>query len=185
MRDVTANDQAPNRPAKSGLFSVEDTYWGYVVQSKRRAPTGVLFAQAASFFLAAGFVIATAGMLVAPIITGGATMGAMRLGVAVLFLGIAAYLFWFASRGARSDLHVDTSVGEIREVIKNRFGRSTTVGCYGFDAIGGVAIENQGNGRSPSLVLQYGKSGQSVVVAEGAEAQLIPLRDRLARDLIV
>jgi hypothetical protein len=35
------------------------------------------------------------------------------------------------------------------------------------------------------LVLQYRDTDQQVSVAEGLEAQLIPLRDRLAQDLMV
>ena len=77
------------------------------------------------------------------------------------------------------------SVGEVREVICNRAGKPTTVGCYGFDTIGGVFLEYNEDHETASLVLRYRNTSQTVHVAEGTEAQLISLRDRLAQDLMV
>ena len=57
--------------------------------------------------------------------------------------------------------------------------------CYGFDTIGGVFLDyNEETGKS-NLVLRYRNTVQTVPVAEGTEAQLIGLRDRLGHDLMV
>ena len=166
-------------------FQVEDTYWGYIVRSNRRPSIGILLAQATSFFFGACFLTAAIGILVLPTIMFDGDFGVFRLGATTLFGAVAFYLLWFASRGTRSELHVDNSVGEIREVIRNKAGRPTTVACYGFDTIGGVFLDNNCQTGVANLVLRYRDSIHSVMVAEGTEAQLAGLRDRLGMDLMV
>lgn len=173
------------RFAKTSTFEVEDTYWGYIVRSNRGPSLGVVLSQAISYFFGACFLTACAGILLMPTLMFDGDLGAFRVGAATIFGAVAAYLLWFASRGTRAELHVDNSVGEIREVICNRAGKPTTVGSYGFDTIGGVFLDyNEETGLS-NLVLRYRNTVQTVPVAEGTEAQLIRLRDRLGHDLMV
>lgn len=186
MTDLNASGQTGMGPmVKSSGFSVEDIYWGYIVKSGRRPGIGIVLAQVTSFFFGACFLTAATGILLLPTVMFDGDIGPMRIGAAVLFGAVAVYLLWFASRGSQPELHVDTSVGEIREVICNRAGRPTTVGCYGFDTIGGVFMEQHPTEHTATLVLRYRNTAQTVCVAEGIEAQLIPLRDRLGQDLMV
>lgn len=186
MSDLNASGQRDAAAfARPSGFSVEDIYWGYIVKSGRRPPIGVVVAQALSFFFGACFLTAGIGILMMPTLMFDGDLGPMRIGSAVLFGAVSVYLLWFASRGSQPELHIDTSVGEIREVICNRAGRPTTVGCYGFDTIGGVFMEQHPTENTASLVLRYRNTAQTVSVAEGIEAQLIPLRDRLGQDLML
>lgn len=171
--------------AKPSGFSVEETYWGYIVRSGRRPGTAVMLAQGVSFFFGACLLSAAIGILLLPTSMFDGGLGAIRMGAAVLFAAVALYLLWFASRGSVPELHVDTSVAEIREVLVNRVGRPSTVGCYGFDSIGGIFMEEDIETGMATLILRYRNTAQTVFVAEGTVAQLIPLRDRLGRDLMV
>ncbi len=172
--------------ANPATFSVEEIFWGYKIRSNLGAPLGLMLAQVISFFFGACLLTAAFGLFVMPSMMFSTDVGAMRIGVAVLFAGLAAYLLWFASRGTKSELHVDTSLGEIREVISNRAGRPSTVGVYGFDTIGGVFLEQAAREDGMmTLVLRYRNTAQTVPVAIGTEAQLMGLRDRLANDLMV
>ncbi|WP_106744046.1 hypothetical protein [Yoonia maritima] len=171
--------------AKPTHFAVEDTFWGYQIRSGRAPAIGVMMAQLFSYFFGACFMIAAVSMLALPVLFFNGDVGVIRLAASVLFAAVGFYLLWFASRGSQAEIHVDTSVGEIREVISNRAGKPTTIGAYGFDAIGGVFIESQPENGLASLVLQYRDTNQRVCVAEAIEAQLIPLRDRLAQDLMI
>lgn len=182
MTDATA--EFGNQMAKPSTFNVEDTYWGYKIRSGRGPSFGVALGQAASFFFGVCFLTAAIGILALPTLFFDGELGAMRIGSAALFGAMAAYLLWFASRGTRTEVHVDTSLGEVREVICNRAGRPTTVGSYGFDMIGGVMLEQDSARDTSQLVMQYQSSSQNVVVAEGTDAQLVSLRDRLAQDLL-
>ena len=186
MSDIDLPNQSKQRRlARPSTFEVEDTYWGYIVRSTRGPSLGVMLSQAGSFFFGACFLTAAAGILLLPSVMFDGDSGAFRIGAATLLASVAAYLLWFASRGTQPEIHVDNSVGEIREVICNRAGRPTTLAVYGFDAIGGVFLDyNESTGLS-NLVLRYRNTVQSVPVAEGQEAQLIGLRDRLGHDLMV
>lgn len=179
---VQHNQQRLARPSS---FQVEDTYWGYIVRSGRGPSLGVVLSQAVSFFFGACFLTAAVGILLMPTMMFDGDLGVFRVGAATLFGAFAIYLLWFASRGTRAELHVDNSVGEIREVICNRAGKPTTVGCYGFDTIGGVFLDYSEDTGTSNLVLRYRNTVQTVPVAEGTEAQLIGLRDRLGHDLMV
>ncbi|KJZ20342.1 hypothetical protein TW80_05920 [Loktanella sp. S4079] len=171
--------------AKSSSFSVEDTFWGYQIKSGRSPALGVVLAQILSYLFGASFMIAAVSILAMPVLFFDGNIGVIRIMASVLFGAVGFYLLWFASRGSQAEVHIDTSVGEIREVITNRAGRPTTIGAYGFDAISSVGIEPQSESAVAALVLEYRDSGQRVSVAEGIEAQLVPLRDRLAQDLMV
>lgn len=171
--------------AKPSSFVVEDIYWGYTIRSGRGPSLGVALAQAVCFFFGVCLLTAAIGMLALPTLFFDGDLSSMRVGAAALFGAFAAYLLWFASRGTRTEVHVDTSVGEIREVICNRAGKPTTVGAYGFDTIGGVYLEPAKDGGAATLSLRYRNTSQTVCVAEGTEAQLLGLRDRLANDLMV
>jgi len=182
MTDATAD--FAGEMAKPSTFSVEDTYWGYMVRSGRGPSIGVAAGQALSFFFGVCLLTSALGILILPTLFFDGELGAMRIGSAALFGAMAAYLLWFASRGTRAEVHVDTSLGEIREVICNRAGRPTTVGAYSFDAIGGVYLEEHPTRGLSQIVLRYQNTQHDVSVAEGTEAQLLPLRDRLAHDLL-
>lgn len=186
MTDFTASVTGVHHDlAKPSSFAVEDIFWGYIIRSGRGPSLGVAFAQAVSFFFGVCLLTAAVGILILPTLFFDGDLGTMRIGSAAFFGAVAVYLLWFASRGTQAEVHVDTSVGEIREVICNRAGKPTTVGCFGFDSIGGVYLEQSEGGGMAILSLRYRTTSQSVVVAEGSEAQLIGLRDRLAHDLMV
>ncbi len=171
--------------AKSSSFTVEDIYWGYIIRSGRGPSLGVAIAQAVCFFFGMCLLTAAAGLLLLPTLFFDGGIGTIRLGAAALFGTFAAYLLWFASRGTQAEVHVDTSVGEVREVICNRAGKPTTVGAFGFDTIGGIYLNTDETTNSAVLSLRYRNTSQTVMVAEGTEAQLVGLRDRLANDLMV
>ncbi|MEL6683044.1 MAG: hypothetical protein AAFQ09_10425 [Pseudomonadota bacterium] len=171
--------------AKPSSFTVEEIFWGYIIRSGRGPSLGVAVAQAVCFFFGVCLLTAAVGILVLPALFFDGGIGTMRLGAAALFGGTASYLLWFASRGTQAEVHVDTSVGEVREVICNRAGKPTNVGAYGFDTIGGIYLNTDDSTGRAVLSLRYRNTSQTVMVAEGTEAQLVGLRDRLAADLMV
>lgn len=170
--------------ARAATFEVDDVFWGYKIRSGRGAPFSVMLGQAVSFFFGVCLLTAALGILVLPTLFFDGGLGLVRIGAIVLLGAGAAYFLWFASRGTQTEVHVDRSIEEIREVISNRAGSPTVVGVYDFNAIGGVFIEENGDHGLSQLLLRYRNTDQVVVVAEGTTAQLIPLRDQLASDLL-
>ena len=189
MTDVTnvtgalTIDAELGRKASKG-FAVDETYWGYIIRKDGNGNVGVAVAQVIAMVFGAAFVAAALGLVLMPAALMGSVDMVMRSGAAVLFGGMAAYLLWFASRGADSEFQVDNSLGEVREVVRNRAGRPTLVGRYGYDAIGGVFLDREKDGRA-RLVLRYRNTAQTLQVASGREADLEVLRNRMGRDLMM
>lgn len=167
-------------------FAVDETYWGYTVASNDKPTLLLQIKQFAAMILGAAFVAGSLGLLAVPDFMAGDTSFAFRALIAVLFAGVASFLIWYASRGTQVEMQVDTSKGEIRETVRNRAGRSTRIGTYGFDAIGGVYIDRSDlNPGNAALVLRFGNTSQKAVVAKGTVSQLEKLKDRLGQDLII
>lgn len=185
MTDIDIANAAPSADmAKPATFTVEDRFWGYAILSGTTLPFGVAFGQAVSFFFGVVFAIAALGILLLPALFFDGGFSAMRVGSAALFGAMAAYLLWFASRGTQTEVHVDKSARQIREVVVNRAGKPTPVATYAFNEIGGVFVEKGDDTALDQLILRYRNTSQVVCVAEGSEAQLVGLRDRLGRDLL-
>jgi hypothetical protein len=170
--------------ARTTPFEVEDIFWGYKVRSGNSAPFAVMFGQAVCFFLGVCLMTATFGVLVLPTLFFDGDAGIMRVGAAALMGACAFYLLWFASRGTQTEVHVDTQQNEIREVVCNRSGKPTLIATYAFDDIGGIFLEIDDTSGQTQLLLGYSDTSQTIPVAVGTEAQLLNLRDRLARDLL-
>lgn len=180
-----AVDMVPGRG-----FDVQETYWGYVIKGTERAPIWLVATQAASWAIGVLFAMMAAGLLVMPGTGAGADLVLFKMVAAGPMAAVAVLLFWYASRGTRIEVEIDTSRGEVREVLRNQAGRSTVLGLYGFDSIGGVFLErhrddwNRSKGQA-ALVLRYRNTAQVLRVARGTEPVLEGLRDRLGRDLMV
>ncbi|MDP5086422.1 MAG: hypothetical protein NWQ23_13455 [Yoonia sp.] len=185
MTDIHASPAAfSQKVSRNSGFAVEDAFWGYKIRSGQTVPLSVLLGQALSFFFGVCFLTACIGILVLPTLFFDGGLGVVRLGAVVLLGAAAAYLLWFASRGTLAEVHVDTSTGEIQEVICNRAGKPTAVGFYDFKEISGVFLVSNSETGLWELLMRHSPSLPPILVAEGTEAQLIPLRDRLARDLL-
>ncbi|WP_019953859.1 hypothetical protein [Yoonia vestfoldensis] len=165
-------------------FSVEDAYWGYIIRSDKGESLGFVMLQSASFLLGVGFLIAAVGIIALSPLVFGAELSPFRVAAAVLFGAAAAYLLWFASRGTQTEVHIDTSAREIREVIRNRAGRPTTVGTHDFAAMTAAFMQDDDESDGAMLVVQDHDTGLSICLAKGPHAQLGALQDRVARDVL-
>ncbi len=170
--------------ARTSPFAVEDVFWGYKVRSGNGVPFSVMFGQALCFFFGVCLMTATLGVLVLPALFFDGGLGVMRIGAATLMGAAGFYLLWFASRGTLAEVHFDTRQKEIREVVCNRSGKPSTVATYAFEEIGGIFLEDDEATGQTHLLLGYLDTSQTIAVAVGTQAQLLPLRDRLARDLL-
>lgn len=185
--DIDEMERDDARPdAERPVFKFEETYWGYIVRPLDDDPLAVRILMGMAWGIGIILAIATLGLWMMPHSMIGEDVFGMKLGATVLMAGLAAFFLWYASRGTRTELQVDTSLGELREVVRNQAGKPTLVGRYGFDAIGGVHLERSAGGPGDTcLVLRHGNSGQMLQVAWGPEGQLTALRDRMGHDLMV
>ena len=127
--------------------AIRQTFWGYVI-----APEGPSRPGPMQVFQIACIVVAAAlagGALVVLFVGGPALSGTMRPFLAWLAVALAVPLVWFGTRGDRVEIEIDLSLGEVREVVRNRAGGPSLVGRYGFDTLDGldVALRRGGSGR--------------------------------------
>lgn len=186
FRALSGADRVDNRTS----FLVEASHWGYTVRSGIPAPRLLLFVQALVWLAGCALITFALALWVLPsAINSGPAVG-LKLALTVILLATSAYCLWHSSRGVMPEFQIDTSRGEVREVVRNRVGRPSVIGRYGFDAIGGVFIDRgrafgSASAEMSTLVLRYRNAAQSLPIAQGEMADLAPLRDRLGRDLMV
>lgn len=175
-------------------YVVEETYWGYIVRNNEKASVGVLMMQGTSWFLGISFFVASVGIWLTPSALIVDDLIGFRIGLTAILAAIGTFLLWFSSRGTMAEVQVDTARGEVREIVRNRAGKPSLLGRYGFDAIGGVHLERAGiqpGQRSDlplgyaELVLRYRNTAQKLHVVAAPEGLLVPLRDRMGHDLMV
>lgn len=177
--ETTAN-AAPTR------FIVKEKHWGYIVKSNSKPKVLLVALQAVSLVFGALLGGAAIVLLTFPGLFTNEIDFAFRAVLGIIFASIGFYLLWYATRGFVIELQVDMSRGEIRERVRNRAGRSTRLGNYGFDAVSSVFIDRSDmRGDIATLMLRFQDSTQIVPVAWGTVSDLEPLRERLAQDLIL
>ena len=106
------------------------------------------------------------------------------MAVVALLGAVAAYLLWFASRGTRTEIHIDTSIREIHQVIRNRAGRPTILQTHDFAQITDILTQRDDASGTALLVLQGNDTVLSICIAMASAPRLDALHDRLARDVI-
>lgn len=172
--------------AVSSQFEIDETYWGYIIRSKDGPGLSIVILQGLSMFFGACMLAVAVGLLIVPQMMTGSLDLTMRGMAAVFFAACAIFLLWFGTRGVETELQIDNTLGEVREVLRNRAGKSTLVGRYGFDAIGGVFLDrNVGREGEAALMLRYRNTTQVLHVARGSVPALEALRNRLGQDLIL
>ncbi|GGL62398.1 hypothetical protein [Wenxinia marina] len=166
-------------------LDLSETYWGYIVRSTEPASPVLVLLQAAALLLGAAFAAATAGMWLFPAGTGVAGVMTMKLGASVVTGAIAVLLLWFASRGDRAEYQIDTSLGEVREVVRNRAGRPSLTARYGFDALTGASAVPVGRRRGPPLgwLTVTTAEGEELALLRAPEATVEWLAARMERDI--
>lgn len=182
---LRAADDAPATAAGALPFTVSERPHGYVIAAQDGPRTGLKIMQVSATMIGGMFLSAALGMLMVPHLGLGAADFAFRAGAAVVFAAISAYLLWFASRGTRVELEIDTRAGQINEVVCNKAGRRTVLQSFPFSDIGGAFLHRRAQEAGTAmLVLRYRNTPRYIYVAEAAPQALSPLKDRLGRDVM-
>ena len=114
-----------------------------------------------------------------------ATAFSSKLTVSIVLMIATVLLARIAARGTQVRVQIDTSTGELREVVDGAFGGNLVLSTYGLDAVEAVEVvestENRGFGQ-----VQIQVRGANVISAgDGAVSALAVLRDRIANDCAI
>lgn len=163
---------------------VTEVYWGYVLTAKDQSRSLHDVLQAFSLFGGICLLFVAAAMWLNPgaVISGEVLV--FKLGTSGAMAAAGGLFVHFATRGTYTELQVDVSQSEIREVIRNRRGAPTLLGRYAFGAVDSVYLDRSAHGEPARLVMRYRNSGQLIEIARGEAASLEVLRDRLGRDIL-
>ena len=165
-------------------FVVHQAFWGYVIRGTEGPP--ILLQVAQGLVLSAGAACAAASLAVAVLTPdGGEGLSLMRLGISAILMACAILFLRYATRGGVVELHVDLARGELREVVRHRVGRASTLGAHGFDPSVSLHIQRGGAGGARRLVLHHRGSQEGLCIARGPEHALQALRRRLEHDIRV
>lgn len=160
-----------------------ETYWGFTVKNTQRASSIVQLSQAVSVVIGAGFAAATLGLWIVPSVAFQTDSALIRAGASVFFVIFSYFFISYANRGTVSELQIDLSLGEVREVLRHRSGCSSLLAHYGFDAFTRLSIDrSSGSPLQVKLILHHQDEAHDLVVATGNEPQIGKLFGRLERD---
>jgi hypothetical protein len=168
-------------------FEVDETYWGFIIRGKDGPGLSVAILQGLSMFFGACMLAVAIGLVIVPQMMTGSVDMTFRIMAAVFFLATAAFLLWFGTRGVETELQIDNTLGEVREVLRNRTGKSTLIGRYGYDTINSIYLDRSAgrHKNEATLMLRFRNSNQLLPVARGSIPALEALRNRLGQDLIL
>ena len=162
-----------------------ETYWGFTVKNTQRASSIVQLSQAVSVVIGAGFAAATLGLWIVPSVAFQTDSALIWAGASVFFVIFSYFFISYANRGTVSELQIDLSLGELREVLRHRSGSSSLLAHYGFDAFTRLSIDrSSGSPLQVKLILHHQDEAHDLVVATGNEPQIGKLFGRLERDLL-
>jgi hypothetical protein len=165
-------------------FEVQQAFWGYVIRGTEGPPILVQVAQ--GLVLSTGAACAAASLAVASLTPEDvAGMSILRFGASAILMALALLFLRYATRGGVVELHVDLARGELREVVRHRIGRASTLGAHGFDPMASLHIQRDGPGRLRTLVLHHRGDREGLCIARGPEHALQALRRRLEHDIRV
>jgi len=160
--------------------SVTDFYWGYEISNRVHEINLSVLARGFAVLVVVASLLAAMLMWFMPSVAfGGDVVLGKALG-SITCLCIAAMLFRFAARGTRVRVQIDTSTGELREVVSDMFGSTVVLSHYGLDAVKEVSIETSKADSSIGQVQLTLKDGSKMPVGEGAMIGLYPWRNKIA-----
>ena len=169
-----------------GAVAVTPVYWGYILRDTRPVQTYVQLAQASGWVMGMLLMMAAFGVWLFPsAIALESDMFGFRMAVTTALFAGGLLMLWYASRGRRAEVQIDTSIAEVREVLRHKTNRATLTGRFRFEDIGGVFIDRRNASRGfVTLQMRVGNSHRLITVAKGREDDMIKLRDRIGRDLV-
>lgn len=162
--------------------NVRDHFWGYEIsRSVHVIDLAGLARGAAILFTISAFTAAWLVWLVPAMAFAGDALIAKALASFVLIcLGVV--LIRIASRSTRVRVQIDTSVGEVREVVRGMFGTTIVLSRYGLDTVEDVSVATSRTDPTFGQVHLSMKHGETIPVGDGVVMALRPLRDRIAGD---
>lgn len=176
---------AASAPQETPIFvrpNVTERFWGYEVSRSEHVIDLAVLARGLAALTMVGLFVAAALVWLVPdmAFVGDAFVAKSVASIVLASLGLL--FVRFAGRGTRIRVQVDTSAGELREVVDGMFGSDVVLSRYGFDAVKSVEIVTSGVNPSYGQVHILMEQGGPILAADGTVVALRHLRAKLAAD---
>ncbi len=170
--------------ARNGSPGLVGTNWGYVIKPSETMLVRAAYGEMIALFFAVLTGMAAFGLWVIPGSHDTAELIPFKLAGTAIFFVIAGMLYLIAQRGLCHEAHVDLRRRELRTARRNRHGRATPVCAATMDEVERVYLQRSKASLLRSrLCVEFAGQALIMEVAEGSEAELAPILQRLAIDL--
>lgn len=159
--------------------------WGYTLTAEDAQEGMPLLGRALGRFIAVIIGLVLLGVWVVPGVEsfGDPILVAMKLGLSCLFIGLGGLLYLFGQDGQRAETQVDLVSREIRAGSRKQNGTFKLTAQVGFDEVSAILIARSESDLHPSIFARIGDGPDAIEIVSGAEEFLVPIRDRIVRDL--
>ena len=164
-------------------LEINEAYWGYILSIENKDSKFMNALQAFSLLVGISFLVVATTIWLSPATLLSSDILIFKLIASAALAAAGIILMHFSTRGTYSELEIDVSLGEIREIIRNHHGEPSLLGRYSFSEVNSVFIERSTDLDSVSLRILYDNSAQLVEIAKGEVDVLERLCGRLARDV--
>ena len=162
--------------------NVTEHFWGFEVRPNEQVLDLAVLMRALTGFLAGAAFIAALGIWLLPSTAFVESAFSSKLIVSVLLMIGAVLLARVAARGTHVRVQLDTSAGEIREVVDGAFGGNLVLATYGLDAVEAVGVVESAKNRGFGQVQIRVRGANAISAGDGAVSALATLRNRIAND---
>ncbi len=166
------------KPVRREGLAMRDTHWGFTVSEKGGAMDRAGLAETSLKSLA--FLAATIGGVVPLIDTSmvEALPLVQRIGLSVGFVAVGVAVFFYALRGFRTELQVDTARKTLRIGSRNNAGGFHERRRLSVKEVESLFLQRE-RGRSARLALRVKGGIQPVRLFEGREAEMVTFLERI------
>jgi hypothetical protein len=162
--------------------NITEHFWGYEVRPNEHVIDVAVLTRAVCGVLTVAMFIAAFGVWLMPAIAFTGSPFLAKVGLSIVLLLAAVLLGRIAARGTRVRLQIDTTSGELREVVDGPMGAIVTLSSFGIDAVEGVDVVASEADRSFGQVQIRLRDQGKIPAGDGAISALHALRNRLASD---
>lgn len=160
-----------------------ETYWGYSIDDGTDADHGEDIAGAAMRFLGLVLLLSAYGQWLLPASMFAGDPFLMKASLAAVLGASGVAIYWIAARGRRPVVEVDLSRRELRDVKITAQGARRVHRIIQMSAVESAFIRRRSDEGPDELHLNL-TSGAPLHIANGTEAELMPLYRRLAADMM-
>lgn len=186
VQPQTADFMTARAPvAQANVFmrpNVTEHFWGFEVRPNEQVFGVAVLLRAMSGFFAGAAFISALGVWLLPAMAFVISALTAKAIVSVFLTICAVSLARVALRGTQVRVQIDSSAGELREVVDGAFGRGLALATYGLDSVKAVEVVESAEQNGFGQVQIHVNGAGNIPVGDGALSALAVLRDRIATE---